>query len=108
MGFLDNLDNCDSINRFLARVETDNDRPEDIESGSPKTTGIPYSTDLLQILTRAIQQEASDVHLIAGYPPTLRVHGKIIPLDDNACPGADRKQPQRPYHNPLLPTLSIH
>ena len=85
MGFLDNLDNCDSINRFLARVETDNDRPEDIESGSPKTTGIPYSTDLLQILTRAIQQEASDVHLIAGYPPTLRVHGKIIPLDDNAC-----------------------
>jgi twitching motility protein PilT len=32
-------------------------------------------------LTLAIDAEASDLHVVAGYPPTLRVHGELRQLD---------------------------
>lgn len=50
---------------------------------SPKTTGVPCPTDLRQFLDRAINKEASDLHLAAGYPPTIRVHGEITPLENS-------------------------
>ena len=29
----------------------------------------------------AVEAEASDLHLVPGYPPTLRVHGRLRQLD---------------------------
>jgi twitching motility protein PilT len=33
-------------------------------------------------LSRAIEVGASDLHLIAGYPPVLRLHGDLVELDE--------------------------
>lgn len=35
-------------------------------------------------LTAAVQQEASDLHLVVGHPPVLRIHGQLTPLDEPA------------------------
>ena len=35
-----------------------------------------------QWLTVAVQQEASDLHLVVGHPPVLRVHGTLQPLEE--------------------------
>jgi len=40
--------------------------------------------DLLALLHRAAEREASDVHLIPGYPPTFRIHGRLQPAGDTA------------------------
>ncbi len=34
------------------------------------------------LLKRMIESKASDLHLIAGLRPALRVHGELVPLDD--------------------------
>lgn len=34
--------------------------------------------ELLDLLKLAIQKNASDLHIIAGVPPILRVYGEII------------------------------
>lgn len=36
--------------------------------------------DFLPLLKAAAEADASDVHLVPGYPPTLRVHGQLKPL----------------------------
>ena len=33
-------------------------------------------------LTSAIEAEASDLHLVPGYPPVLRVHGELRQLNE--------------------------
>jgi len=33
-------------------------------------------------LAIAVEQEASDLHLVGGHPPVLRVHGQLRPLDE--------------------------
>jgi twitching motility protein PilT len=38
--------------------------------------------DLQRILKVALERQASDIHLKAGLPPVLRVHGKLVPLKD--------------------------
>lgn len=35
-------------------------------------------------LTHAIDSEASDLHLVAGYPPIIRIHGELQELDEPA------------------------
>jgi twitching motility protein PilT len=37
---------------------------------------------LRQWLTLAVDREASDLHLVVGHPPVLRVHGVLYPLDE--------------------------
>lgn len=37
--------------------------------------------NIKDLIQRAIAQEASDVHLVTGLPPCLRVHGEIIMFD---------------------------
>src|SRR5690606_6046013 len=32
--------------------------------------------------TRMVEEKASDVHLSPGFPPAIRVRGRIVPLDD--------------------------
>jgi twitching motility protein PilT len=37
--------------------------------------------DFADVLLEVIERNASDLHLTAGAPPMVRVHGKLIPLD---------------------------
>ena len=38
-------------------------------------------------LTQAVEAEASDLHVVSGYPPVLRVHGRLQQLDVAALEG---------------------
>ena len=38
---------------------------------------------LQELMQATIDHHASDLHLCTGYPPTLRVHGKLTPLGDS-------------------------
>jgi twitching motility protein PilT len=40
------------------------------------------SLDFAAVLTKMVEARASDVHLTAGFPPAVRVRGRIVPLDD--------------------------
>jgi twitching motility protein PilT len=40
--------------------------------------------DLSSILNLAVKENASDVHLKAGLPPILRVHGDLVPIKNHA------------------------
>ena len=35
---------------------------------------------LKQYLDKALQQNASDVHVAAGFKPTIRIDGQLVPL----------------------------
>ena len=35
--------------------------------------------DLLRVV---VEREASDLHLKAGHPPVLRIHGQLVPQPD--------------------------
>lgn len=37
---------------------------------------------LREWLARAVETEASDLHIVSGYPPVLRVHGQLRELED--------------------------
>jgi twitching motility protein PilT len=38
--------------------------------------------DFAEVLTRMVEERASDLHVTAGYPPAMRVRGRIQPLED--------------------------
>ena len=40
--------------------------------------------DFADVLTRMVEMQASDVHLTAGFPPAVRVRGRIAPLEGYA------------------------
>jgi twitching motility protein PilT len=40
------------------------------------------SLDFAAVLTKMVEVRASDVHLTPGFPPAIRVRGRIVPLDD--------------------------
>ncbi len=44
---------------------------------------------LQQWLTEAVRREASDLHLVCQYRPTLRIHGYLIALDEPAIDDGD-------------------
>jgi twitching motility protein PilT len=46
------------------------------------------SGPLLDWLAAAVQSQASDLHVVPGYPPVLRVHGQLRELDGAAIDGA--------------------
>lgn len=45
------------------------------------TTKSDKNTELSRLLEATIQNKASDLHLVTGVPPTLRVDGALMPLD---------------------------
>ena len=47
---------------------------------------------LNKILTFAVQKEASDIHIVAGTPPTIRVHGQLKRFDSNKLTAAQLQQ----------------
>jgi twitching motility protein PilT len=42
------------------------------------------SLDFAAVLTKMVEVRASDVHLSPGFPPAIRVRGRITPIDDYA------------------------
>ncbi|MFH0739453.1 MAG: type IV pilus twitching motility protein PilT [Candidatus Omnitrophota bacterium] len=49
-------------------------------------------TDIDSILRMAVKKKASDIHLIAGQPPVLRVQGDLVPLDALPIPAQSLKK----------------
>ncbi|MEK9143286.1 MAG: type IV pilus twitching motility protein PilT [Patescibacteria group bacterium] len=45
--------------------------------------------DIQQLFAEAVRLEASDLHLIVGFPPILRVHGKLGPLSTTPLTAQD-------------------
>lgn len=54
---------------------------------TPSATASP-DPELLALLRRGLETEASDLHLVAGYPPVLRVHGRLVPVGATALTAA--------------------
>ncbi|MBO0699147.1 MAG: hypothetical protein J2P46_12190, partial [Zavarzinella sp.] len=48
---------------------------------------VPVPDRLRAWLATAVQTEASDLHLTAGYPPALRLHGDLSELREPALSG---------------------
>lgn len=46
----------------------------------------------LEILTKAVELNASDLHIVAGVPCTARVHGKLIYMDEYVLSAEDTKK----------------
>lgn len=44
--------------------------------------------DVVELLEEVIKRDASDLHLTVGIPPTVRLHGNLLPLD---CPSLKPK-----------------
>ncbi len=38
--------------------------------------------DFADILLKVVEHKASDLHITSGAPPTLRVRGSLVPLED--------------------------
>ena len=38
-----------------------------------------------QLIAQALERRASDLHLSAAIPPTIRVDGELVPLGDTRC-----------------------
>ncbi len=49
-------------------------------AATPSSTSAPLSVDAL--LERAVERGASDLHITAGSPPAIRIHGRIELYDD--------------------------
>ncbi len=39
--------------------------------------------ELLGLIDAGLAREASDLHLVVGHPPTLRVHGDLFPAGNS-------------------------
>ena len=39
--------------------------------------------DFAEVLMRMVEVRASDVHLTPGFPPAMRIRGRITPMDDH-------------------------
>ncbi|MBK9128496.1 MAG: PilT/PilU family type 4a pilus ATPase [Phycisphaerales bacterium] len=62
-----------------------------LRNGHHAETDVPYAT-LSSLLERAVEAQASDVHLVPGYPATFRIHGELAPVDGEAlAPGDVRR-----------------
>jgi twitching motility protein PilT len=46
-----------------------------------------FAAELLSWLSSAIEMGASDLHLVVGQPPVLRVHGELRPLNEEPLSG---------------------
>ena len=56
--------------------------PERMGPEEEHTAASAANADLLRLLQKAAESDASDVHLIPGYAATLRVHGHLEPADE--------------------------
>ena len=48
--------------------------------------------NLKELLTRTVEEKASDLHITAGSPPRIRKGGKLIPISDEKLSVDDTKK----------------
>src|SRR5262245_12845352 len=53
-----------------------------MEAAIEQAPAASKSFDFADVLTRMTEERASDVHLSAGFPPAMRVRGRIVPLEE--------------------------
>lgn len=51
-----------------------------------------YPPDLITLLSQAVQQGASDLHLASDLPPMVRINGEILPLYEQPITGDDSRR----------------
>jgi twitching motility protein PilT len=56
--------------------------------------------ELASVLTSAVEKGASDVHLVVGKPPMLRLHGEMVPLE--GAPAIDAEETRRMIYSILF------
>jgi twitching motility protein PilT len=56
-------------------------------TNSTENSEIQISPSLFRWLTQAVEAGASDLHLVVGQPPVLRVNGELRPLDKKSLSG---------------------
>jgi Tfp pilus assembly ATPase PilU len=44
---------------------------------------VAEQTDMINLLTLVVECKASDLHIHCGSPPLGRIHGQIVPLQEN-------------------------
>ncbi len=66
--------------------------------------------DLSSILNVAVKSKASDVHLKAGVPPILRIHGNLVPIKnhDRLAPDELAKVAMRIMNDPQKEAYRVH
>ena len=47
------------------------------------------NVDVLELLDRAISENASDIHITVGLPPIMRVNGALIKMQETPCTPRD-------------------
>src|SRR5678815_4936701 len=53
-----------------------------MESGDPRDSHrSPFMSNLNDILKTAIDNKASDIHIVVGQPPLIRLHTQMTPTD---------------------------
>jgi twitching motility protein PilT len=62
------------------------------QGGIQMTTGTPGELTIHQLLSEAVNRNASDLHLSVGYPPILRIDGELINLDENLLSPEDTER----------------
>ncbi|MFA7627921.1 MAG: type IV pilus twitching motility protein PilT [Candidatus Dojkabacteria bacterium] len=62
------------------------------QGGIQMTTGTPGELTIHQLLSEAVNRNASDLHLSVGYPPILRIDGELINLDENLLSSEDTER----------------
>jgi twitching motility protein PilT len=53
-----------------------------MESSTEQPQQATKAFDFADVLTRMSEERASDVHLSPGFPPAMRVRGRIVPLEE--------------------------
>ena len=48
--------------------------------------------DILSILQDAVKRQASDIFIVSGCPLSLKIHGKLMPIEDEKLSPADTEQ----------------
>ncbi len=85
------LDDTADINRLIAELNT---------GARPGTTADP--TRLSRWLEALHARGGSDLLLVAGAPPSVRVDGAVLPLPEGPLSGEDIEEAVLPILNPLL------
>src|SRR5690349_20949143 len=65
--------------------------PPTAPTAAPSPTAPGQMFNFKAVLQQLIQRNASDLHLKVGRPPTLRLHGDLVPLDHPALRPEDLK-----------------
>src|SRR5436190_249844 len=63
------------------------DRGQSMNETNPGTAAVPEK--VRGWLSRAVESGASDLHLIAGYPPVLRLHGDLVEISEPPLEGTE-------------------